>query len=212
VALGDRGELHALRQQLTDPRMRALKALMFVAGVAPALAGICVPLYLLSVVGDPGRSAGYIAASSAISYAVVGMSAPALGAFADRWNNHRRLLLGALLFAAMVLVTLAHAHEPVVVSALSVCLAVGGQWLSVLLNAIQLLEVSPEATNTFLAANQIPFYVGSLLALSLGVGITAATGSVANTLLFVAGLFAAGACILALHLMSPRANSFRAGP
>jgi MFS family permease len=196
---------------LIDPRTRALKVLMLVAGVAPALAGIYLPLYLLSVVTDSTRSAGYIATSTAIGYAVVGTSTPAVGAFADRRHNHRELLLGVLVFTAMILITIAHVHDPLVVSGLSIVMTIAGQWLSMLQNAILLLEVSPDTSNTFFAVNQLPFYVGSPVALSLGLGITAVTGSIANTLFFVAGLFAAGALVWALHLLQVRPRNSALG-
>ncbi len=60
----------ALWRSLGDPGTRALKIVILVAGVAPVLAGIYIPLDLIGLVDDPARSAAYIAASSALGYVI----------------------------------------------------------------------------------------------------------------------------------------------
>jgi len=191
---------------MVNPKTRALKVLMLVAGAAPALAGIYIPLYLLSVVGDSTRSAGYIALSTVIGYVIAGASTPALGAFADRKHNHHQLLLGILLFVALTVVAISRLHDPVMVSGLAVVFTIGGQWFSMLQNAILLLEASSDSPNTFFAVHQLPFYIGTPLALALNIGIITFTGSVPNTLVFVAGLFVAGALIWGQHVIKSRAS------
>jgi MFS family permease len=190
----------ALWKSLGEPRTRALKFIILVAGVAPVLAGIYVPLYLIGLVDDPTRSAGYIAASTALGYLIGGVSTPALGAFTDSRHNASGVLLVVLGFVTLVAGALSRTSDPLAVSVLTVGLIIGGQWLSMLQSTIMLLEVPPETATTFFAANQLPFYAGLPLGLGLGIGAVGLTGSVANALLMVAAMFGLSAVVWWRHV------------
>ena len=189
----------ALWRSLGDPRTRALKVIILVAGVAPVLAGIYIPLDLIGLVNDPARSAGYIAASTALGYLIGAVSTPPLGVFVDRRRNASGLLLAVLVYVAVVAVVVSRTTDPLVVSMLTVGLTVGGQWLGMLQNTIMLRDVPAETATTFFAANQLPFYGGLPLGLGLGIGAVGLTGSVANALLVIAGMFGFSAVVWWWH-------------
>jgi MFS family permease len=194
----------ALWRSLGDPSTRALKFIILIAGVAPVLVGIYIPLYLIGLVNDQGRSASYIAASTALGYLIGGISTPLLGTYTDRRRNAPGLMLAVLGFVAVVALTLSRTRDPLEVSVLAVALTVGGQWLNVLQNTIMLLEVPRERATTFFAANQLPFYGGLPLGLGLGIGAVGLTGSVANALLVVAAMFGVSAAVWGWHVRGLR--------
>jgi predicted MFS family arabinose efflux permease len=190
------------RRLLADPRTRAMKALVFLAGVAPVLAGIYIPLYFLRLVDDPRLSAGYISASTAVGYVLGGVLTPALGVFVDRRQNARQVLFVMLLAATLLAGLLPSLRDPLVVSELTVALTIGSQWLNTLVNAVLLLEVSRDSPTTFFAVNQLPFYAGLPVGLALGITAVGATGSVENALLVVAAMLGLSALIWGWHLRS----------
>ncbi len=96
-------------------------------------------------------------------------------------------------------VVVSRASDPLVVSVLTVGLMVGGQWVGMLQSAIMLREVPVETATTYFAANQLPFYGGLPLGLGLGIGAVGLTGSVANALLVVAGMFGFSAVVWWWH-------------
>src|SRR5205085_2008141 len=114
----------------------ALKFVILVAGVAPVLAGIYIPLYFIRLVGDPARSAGYIAASTALGYLIGGVATPLLGSFTDRRHNAPGGLLAVLVLVTIAATAASQTTNPVAVAGLTVALTVGGQCLNMLQNAI----------------------------------------------------------------------------
>jgi MFS family permease len=194
------------RRLLADRRTRAMKALIFLAGVAPVLAGIYIPLYFLRLVEDPRLSAGYISASTAAGYILSGALTPALGVFVDRRQNARRVLFAVLLAATLLAVLMPSVRDPLVVSALTVALTICSQWLNTLVNAVLLLEVPRDSPTTFFAVNQLPFYAGLPVGLALGITAVGATGSVENAMLVVAAMFGISAVIWAGHLQGRTAQ------
>jgi Na+/melibiose symporter-like transporter len=188
------------RRLLADPRTRAMKALIFLAGVAPVLAGIYVPLFFLRLVEDPRLSAGYISASTAAGYILGGVLTPALGVFVDRRQNVRQVLFAVLLAVTLLAAVMPSLRDPLVVSALTIALTLGSQWLNTLVNAVLLLEVSHDSPTTFFAVNQLPFYAGLPVGLALGITAVGATGSVENALLVVAAMFGLSAVVWGRHV------------
>ncbi|HEY3080979.1 MAG TPA: hypothetical protein VGM69_13885, partial [Chloroflexota bacterium] len=171
------------------------KLVLMVAGVAPLLAGMYIPLYLIGLVSDRDASAAYIAGSTAVGYALGAVLTPALGVFSDRKQNKSSLLLGVLLLLAVALLGIVAFREVLVVSALAVVVGVASQWLVMLQNAILMLRISAERSTTFFLANQLPFYAGLPLGLLFGIGAIRISGSVANALVMVGCLFLLGAAV-----------------
>ena len=192
----------ALWQSLGESRTRALKVIILVAGVAPVLAGIYIPLYLIKLVEDPSRSAGYIAASTTLGYALASVATPLVGAYTDRRRNASSVLLAILVLLAVIAAAMSQTANPLAVSLLAVALTVSGQCLSMLQNAIMLTHVPHDSATTFFAANQLPFYGGLPLGLGLGIGAVSLTGSLGNALLVVAAMFGVSAAIWFWHLAS----------
>jgi MFS family permease len=188
------------RQLLADRRTGAIKALIFLAGVAPVLAGIYIPLYFIGLVQDPGQSAGYISASTALGYVLGGFVTPALGVFIDRHQNASQTLLAVLVIVTGAVALLSRVHDPLVASALAVALTLGFQCVNMLQNAVLLQEVTRESPTSFFAVNQLPFYAGLPVGLALGITAVSATGSVDNALLVVAAMFGLSAAIWTRHL------------
>lgn len=206
LALELRRSFGALWKSVGEPRTRALKFIILVAGVAPVLAGIYIPLYLIKLVEDPAQSASYIAAATALGYVIASVVTPLLGAFTDRRRNASEALLVILGILAVVAVAMSQITSPLVVSLLAVALTVAGQCVNVLQNAIMLTYVPRDAATTFFAANQLPFYAGLPLGLGFGIGAVGLTGSLANSLLVVAAMFAVSALIWWRHVASKSAE------
>ncbi|HEX5415356.1 MAG TPA: MFS transporter [Chloroflexota bacterium] len=190
----------ALWRSLGEPRTRALKVIILVAGVAPVLAGIYIPLYLIKLVEDPSRSAGYIAASTTLGYAMASVTTPLVGAYTDRQHNASSVLLVMLVVLAGIAAAMSQTTNPLVVSLLAVALTVAGQCLTMLQNALMLTHVPDESATTFFAANQLPFYGGLPIGLSLGIGVVGLTGSLGNALLVVAAMFGFSAAVWWRHV------------
>jgi MFS family permease len=191
----------ALWKSMGEPQTRALKAIILIAGVAPVLAGIYIPLDLIKLVGDPTRSATYIAASTTLGYLLASAATPVVGAYTDRRRNAPRVLLAALVFLTLIAAALSQATNPLAVSLLAVALTVGGQCLNMLQNAIMLAQVPRDSATTFFAANQLPFYGGLPLGLGLGISAVGLTGSLGNALLVVAAMFGISAAIWWRHVV-----------
>jgi|GEM_PF-3194360 len=201
----------ALWHSMGEPRTRALKVIILVAGVAPVLAGIYIPLYLIKLVEDPSQSAGYIAASTTLGYAMASVLTPLVGAYTDRWRNASIVLLAILVLLAVIAAAMSQTTNPLAASLLAVALTVSGQCLTMLQNAIMLAHVPHESATTFFAANQLPFYGGLPIGLSLGIGVVGLTGSLGNALLVVAAMFGVGAAVWWWHVAHNMARRSTSG-
>lgn len=201
----------ALWRSMGEPRTRALKVIILVAGVAPVLAGIYIPLYLIKLVQNPAQSAGYIAASTTLGYALASVTTPLVGAYTDRRRNASNVLLAILVLLAVIATALSQTTNPLAVSLLAVALTVSGQCLTMLQNAIMLAHVPHESATTFFAANQLPFYGGLPLGLGFGIGAVSLTGSLGNALLVVAAMFSVSAVVWTWHLARTMARQSTSG-
>ena len=185
----------ALGPLLADPATRRLKAVIAVAAAGPLLAGTFLPLVLIELVADPGRSAGYLAAATAAGYVLALLLLPALGLWADRRGNTPALLLAVLATVAVALALTGLSRRPLVVAGVIVLVSFGGRWLNTLQRALQLELATAGQRTTFFMANQLPFFAGLPVGLLLAMAAIRLSGSVATALLVVAALFAGGAVL-----------------
>ncbi|GGM62606.1 MFS family permease [Halarchaeum rubridurum] len=194
------------------PSDRWLYALSLSA-VASSVAGLLVPLYVVSLGGGPGA----LGVSASLSSLVGAPGAILAGRYADRTGDRRGVVVAALAVAAVALVVLPFLHSVWTVIAVYAVLAFAIAAISPVVTMLVVGDTPEQAWNGRIARLNVfqgygstaGFVIGTVW--TVGVAAVASTEVVQGSLFAVAALFGVGAAALAVYSL-PRHDAMQVGP